>query len=136
MQKFRKKRELLEYLGKNPNDNKLVDRMLLRGEVHMENGMYIYESDKEVIDELKKENKNLKEQLSKVSNPKLEEELNEAKIQWEYWEWVARRYNTLMDLVIKTVYSKIKPLLWSRLEDYDVFREWVIEDVKKIEKSD
>ena len=86
MQKFRKKRELLEYLGKNPNDNKLVDRMILRGEVHMENGMYIYESKDEVIDELKKENKNLKEQLSKVSNPDLEEELNEAKIQWEYWE--------------------------------------------------
>ena len=86
MQKFRKKRELLEYLGKNANDNKLVDRMILRGDVHMENGMYIYESDKEVIEELKKENKNLKEQLSKVSNPDLEEELNEAKIQWEYWE--------------------------------------------------
>ena len=134
--KFRTKKELLEYLGKNPNDRRLIDRMMIKWEVHMENGMYIYESDKEVIEELKKEIKNLKEQLSKVSNPDLEEELNEAKIQREYWEWVARRYNTLMDLVIKTVYSKIKPILWSRLEDYEVFKEWIIDDVKKIEKSD
>ena len=76
MQKFRKKRELLEYLGKNPNDNKLVDRMLLRGEVHMENGMYIYESKEMVlqqeVDELKKENKNLKENSGSISKDEVE----------------------------------------------------------------
>ena len=84
--KFRKKGELLEYLGKDRKDVRLIDRMIVRGEVKRENGMYIYESDAEVIEELKKENKNLKEQLSRVSNPDLENELNEAKIQWEYWE--------------------------------------------------
>ena len=76
MQKFRKKRELLEYLGKNPNDNKLVDRMLLRGEVHMENGMYIYESKEmalqQEVDELKKENKNLKENSGSISKDEVE----------------------------------------------------------------
>lgn len=85
--------------------------MIVRGEVKRENGMYIYESDAEVIDELKKENKNLKEQLSVVSNPKLEEELNEAKIQWEYWEKECKRYSKLINLVIRTVYGKVKPLL-------------------------
>lgn len=131
--KFRKKKEVLEYLGKNEKDVRLLDRMMSRWELVRENGMYILIDDKKALIE---EIKNLREQLSKVSNPDLENELYEAKVQWEYWEWVARRYNTLMDLVIKTVYSKIKPLLWSRLEDYEVFREWVIEDVKKIEKSD
>ena len=131
--KFRKKKEVLEYLGKNEKDVRLLDRMMSRWELVRENGMYILIDDKKTLIE---EIKNLKDQLSRVSNPKLEEELYEAKIQWEYWEWVARRYNTLMDLVIKTVYSKIKPLLWSRLEDYEVFREWIIDDVKKAEKSD
>ena len=122
--KFKKKRELLEYLGKNPNDNKLVDRMLLRGEVHMDNGMYIYESDKEVIDELKKENKNLKEQLSKVSNPKLDEELNEAKVQWEY-------YQNLYENEVKDKQNRIRKCFqWIKAKypkaEWEEFRDWVM----------
>ena len=124
MQKFRKKRELLEYLGKNPNDNKLVDRMILRGEVHMENGMYIYESDAEVIDELKKENKNLKEQLSKVSNPKLDEELYEAKVQWEY-------YQNLYEKEVLDKQNRIRKCFqWIKAKypkaEWDEFRDWVM----------
>lgn len=30
---FQSKKELLEYLGKSPNDRKLIDRMVMRGEV-------------------------------------------------------------------------------------------------------
>ena len=37
---FDTKRELLEYLGKNPTDNKLVDRMMARGEVVKRDGVF------------------------------------------------------------------------------------------------
>ena len=30
---FQSKKEVLEYLGKNPNDRRLVDRMIIRGEI-------------------------------------------------------------------------------------------------------
>lgn len=33
---FETKKALLEYLGKNPDDRKLVDRMMLRGDVYKE----------------------------------------------------------------------------------------------------
>ena len=47
--KFQTKKELLRYLWKNEDDRKLVDRMVARGEVIVENRMYIIEeSEKEV----------------------------------------------------------------------------------------
>jgi hypothetical protein len=36
VKEFRTKKGLLEYLGKKGNDNKLVDRMIARGEVKKE----------------------------------------------------------------------------------------------------
>ena len=140
--KFATKKDLLKYLGKNENDRKLVDRLMSKWRVYMEWGMYVlveWEIDSiSIIREnelLKKENKNLKDKLSEVSNPDLNEELYEAKVQREYWEKECRRYWRLINLVIQTVYNRIKPLLWSRLEDYDTFREWIIEDVKKVEEK-
>ena len=41
--KFQTKKELLRYLGKNEDDRKLVDRMVARGEVIVENRMYVIE---------------------------------------------------------------------------------------------
>ena len=40
MESFETKKALLEYLGKNSNDRKLVDRLLAKGSVRMEEGMY------------------------------------------------------------------------------------------------
>lgn len=37
----RSKREVLRRLGKNENDNKLVDRMIWRGDIIVEDGLYI-----------------------------------------------------------------------------------------------
>ena len=45
---FESKKALLQHLGKNEKDNKLVDRLILRGEVYMEDGMY-YIVDKDAI---------------------------------------------------------------------------------------
>ena len=74
---FRKKSELLRYLGKNENDNKLIDRMIVKGLVKREWCMYIYE-DREK--ELEKENKNLKEKVAELEDKvyELESQLNES----------------------------------------------------------
>lgn len=92
----------------------------------MENGMYIYESDKEVIDELKKENKNLKEQLSVVSNPKLDEELYEAKVQWEYWENAYNEERLDKQNRIRKCFQWIKQK-YPKAE-WEEFRDWVLDD--------
>lgn len=62
---FRTKKEVLEYLGKDVKDVRLIDRMIKRGEIKKEGSLYIYES-REV--ELEKEIKNLKDKL--VNMPK------------------------------------------------------------------
>lgn len=50
VREFKTKKGLLEYLGKKGNDNKLVDRMIMRGEVRKENWMYyIVERDDEYV---------------------------------------------------------------------------------------
>lgn len=49
---FETQRGLLEYLGKNPNDRSLVQRMIMRGDVYRENGMYILVNRDEKIREL------------------------------------------------------------------------------------
>ena len=65
---FRKKKEILEYLGKDVKDVRLIDRMIKRGEIKKEGCVYIYES-REV--ELEKEIKNLSE-----ANEELKEKLD------------------------------------------------------------
>lgn len=41
--RFQTKKELLRYLWKNEDDRKLVDRMIARGEVIVENRLYVIE---------------------------------------------------------------------------------------------
>lgn len=87
----------------------------------MSDRMYILvDSKKELIEEIK----NLKEQLSKVSNPKIDEELNEAKIQWEYYE---RMYNE--ELLDKQKRIR-KCFQWIKAKypkaEWDEFRDWVM----------
>jgi len=45
----------LAYLGKNENDRKLVDRLILRGEVYMEDGMYYIVDKDAIIEDLRRE---------------------------------------------------------------------------------
>ena len=63
---FRTKKDLLEYLGKDGNDNKLVDRMIVRGEVIKRNRIYVYESLEDKIMEKEKEIKNLTEKVEQL----------------------------------------------------------------------
>ena len=72
--KFHTKRELLRHLGKDENDRKLVDRLMVRGRVHMENGLYVLvdkdadiEYYKLLVNEKEKEIKNLNETISDLN---------------------------------------------------------------------
>ena len=57
---FTSQKDLLEYLGKNPNDRNLVKRKMRKGEVRMEDGMYILVDKDSIIHELEEEIKRLK----------------------------------------------------------------------------
>jgi hypothetical protein len=57
---FTSQKDLLEYLGKNPNDRNLVKRMMRRGEVYMEDSIYHLVDKDAIIEELKNEIEELK----------------------------------------------------------------------------
>jgi hypothetical protein len=77
---------------------------------------------------LREEIKNKSEWLTPLNN----DELYEAKVQWEYWEARCRRYNDYLQQVIKITYDRIKPMLWNKLEEFDDFREHILSEVKEI----
>lgn len=62
---FETKKALLEYLGKDVNDRKLVDRMIHDGRACVKDGMYYLTSKDEIIRELEEEVKRLKKSESK-----------------------------------------------------------------------
>ena len=59
-QRFSTKAELLKHLGKNEKDNKLVDRMMLKGLVYKESWMYVLVDKDLEIERLKEEIRKLK----------------------------------------------------------------------------
>lgn len=117
---FETKKALLEYLGKNPDDRKLVDRMIAKGKVYKDNGMYVLVDRGSLLDEVirlredVKELKKLKEKEGVVIQQQVvvnSSELEEAKVQWEYWERQTRRYVDYLEKVISVTYDRVKPLL-------------------------
>lgn len=71
---FETQRALLEYLGKNPNDRNLVQRMIAKGKVYKDNGMYVLVDRGSLLDEVIRLREDVKE--LKKSEPKQSEELN------------------------------------------------------------
>ena len=134
MEGFETKKALLQRLGKNENDRKLVDRMLLRGEVVMEDGMYYLVDKEERIRELEFLVEKLRGELTTIKES--DGDLEEAKVQWEYWEKECRRYGKLINMVIGVCYKKLKMLLGGRFTmAEDEFKEAIIEEVKNIEEN-
>ena len=129
---FETKRALLEYLGKNPNDNKLVDRLILRGEVVVEEGMYVLVDKDAIIEELKERVAELEGKITllKESNWDLEE----LKVNCEYWENQTRRYVDYLEKVISVTYDRVKPMLGNKLEEKSEFREHILEEVRELSK--
>ena len=138
---FRTQRELLEYLGKNPDDRHLVQRMLASGDIYKDGGMYVLnvqKKKKDLVDEVRE----LKEKVAELESNKSvsvnttvqvnNSDLEEAKAQWEYWETKCRRYGKYMLKVMEVTYNRIKPLCGNRLEPYEEFKEHILDEVKDI----
>lgn len=144
---FATQREVLEYLGKNPDDRNLIQRLRKRWELYKEDWMYVLVTDKDTLieenkelklkvkelrvycDTLDSENHNLSievEELRKGEGKNLKEELEEAKIQWEYWE---RMYD---EEVVDKQNRIRKCFLWIKQKekwaDWEEFRDWVMSD--------
>lgn len=87
---FETKRALLEYLGKNTEDRKYVDRLIAKGKVYKDDGMYVLVERGNLLDEvirLREENRRLKNfsgentvvENTTFNNEGLLKELNEVK---------------------------------------------------------
>lgn len=129
---FETQRGLLEYLGKNPNDRSLVQRMIMRGDVYRENGMYILVNRDEKIRELEFLVQKLRSEITTMKESNWD--LEEAKIQWEYWENQTRRYVDYLEKVISVTYDRVKPMLGNKLEEKSEFREHILEEVRELSK--
>lgn len=139
---FATKRELLEHLGKNPDDRKLVDRMILRWEVFREDGMYYLVTNKQsLIDEVRDLKMKLREfedlrpltdwekdYLVKVvgENKRLANELKDEKINSEYaqrsYEEVLADRRFRLEKAFQWIKAHVKWASW------DEFYEWVMSD--------
>lgn len=136
---FRTQEELLRYLGKS-NDRNLIKRMIARGEIWRENWMYCIDWEWEERIEVVPHYFNTEDNAIVLKNSeevaKLKEELEEAKVNAEYWEKECRRYWRLINNVISVCYRKLKGLLGSKFTmSEEEFREWVIEEVKINEEN-
>lgn len=91
---FQSKKEILEYLGKSPNDRKLVDRMISKGEIEKTEDWYkLVQKDDDELEKLRRENEELKKKVADLeldkeireSNEVSEAEYKEARVQRLYY---------------------------------------------------
>lgn len=121
---FYTQRELLEYLGKNPNDRSLVQRMMIRGEILKRDWVYILLDKDRIITELEREVKELRNEIATMKEENWD--LEEAKRQWKYYE---EEYNK----EVEDKQDRIrKCFLWIKAHvkwaDWEEFRDWVMSD--------
>lgn len=149
---FSTQRELLEYLWKNWDDRHLVARMIARGDVYKEDGMYILniqKKKKDLIDEVNElkervkelenseqvNSKNIKEAVTIIQNndeiEKLKQELHEAKVNCNYYEKLAERRKEMVEWVIHETYVLAKAKLWNKMEEESDFRNAIVQKVKQ-----
>jgi predicted RNase H-like nuclease (RuvC/YqgF family) len=135
---FRTKWELLEYLGQDKKYVRLIDRMIVKGEVEIVDWMYVYnkvDDSRDTVKWLEDEVKKLKEEndILKARVHELEEackeslfgdndtakwdtakwdiekELEELKVNYEYLHNKFQRLKKGYDLVIDLTYGYIRP---------------------------
>ena len=122
---FRTQRELLEYLGKNPNDRKLVSRMRNRWDVRKESWVYILTKKDELIWEIEKwkeEYKKIIEECNRLANEnarliKDKNELIQRIIESDKW-------SSEKNEIVNKVYKYLTQVLHIRL-DKSEFIEWI-----------
>lgn len=121
---FRTKKELLEYLGKKGNDNKLVDRMILRDEVYRKDWMYVLVNKTVIIKELENKLKDYDELVDRVNklsseNSRLIREKNEL-IQKIIDSWDT----SSDDDIINKVYKYLTQIHHMSIDKTE-FKEWI-----------
>lgn len=143
MEWFQTKWDLLAAVNKDRGDTRWVDRQMAKGLIgHSEDGYYF------VLDflwwnngELRKENEMLRERLDGGSYDKnvIKEgnisDLEEAKAQWEYWEWVARQYGRYCNDIMDVCYNKCKQVMGSKFtESRESFKDGIGEMIRRPEE--
>lgn len=109
---FATQAELLEHLGKNENDRSLVQRMIARGEVIKEWGMYIIVDKDIIIKELREEIEELKKSESKPQvivqewdTAELKKELVDVRNNLTFQMWEYDRLQYKMDKALEKCYD-------------------------------
>lgn len=77
---------------------------------------------------MREENEKLKEKSE--FNP---DELEEAKVQWKYYEDLAESRRALMEKIIHETYVIVKAKLGNKMEDESEFRGAIIRKAKNID---
>ena len=130
---FETKKALLEYLGKNPDDRKLVDRMMLRGDVHKEDGMYVYIPQVKVRD-LYDEIAQLKEHIHTLEGnvytfneaKDYSAAYKEAKAQRDYYQDLYENEVKSKQEIIRKCFRRIQQI--KPRANWEEFRDWVLSD--------
>ena len=124
---FTTKRELLEYIWKNPEDRKLVDRMINRWEVYKEDWMYHLVTNKKSLIEENRELKLKVHELEKSVSKQWDlSDVEEAKIQWQYYARMYEEEKIDKQERIRKCFRRIKNI--KPKADWEEFRDWVMSD--------
>ena len=132
---FKTKKELLEHLWKKGNDNKLVDRLMIKGLVEKVDGWYIlHDPDKEEIERQQEEIERLKKVIDKLEmdNESLEiliRDLEEQKVKWG--EQKEKKSEKGDDKISSSSTSSEKSDLEFAIEEYDRISSVLVSSMKK-----
>ena len=125
---FSTQRQILEYLWKNVNDRSLVQRMISRREILRGDWVYILNDKDKKIEELEKEVEKLRSEIATTKASSWD--LEELKVNCDYWESKAREYAQYCSDIIEVCYKKVKANSKWFMETYDEFKEWIQRAVK------
>ena len=132
---FQSKKEILEYLGKNSKDTRLLDRMIKRGEVEKTDEWYkLVQKGNEEVEKLRAENEELKKKVAdleldkeiKESNEVNEAEYKEARVQWLYYAAEYEKEKKDKENRIRKCFQWIKAK--NPKANWEEFRDWVMWD--------
>lgn len=133
---FQNQKEVLEYLGKNPNDRNLISRMIRKWEIEKTEGWYrlVEKVSGEELEKLKAENEELKEKVADLeldkeireSNEVSMEDLKEATAQWHYYEEAYEEEKKDKENRIRKCFQWIKAR--NPKANWEEFRDWVMWD--------
>ena len=137
---FETQRELLEYLGKNPNDRALVQRLIASGKVRKWDGMYYLVSRESLLDEigeLRDRVKELEGKLAEWGNLEsknvewgdIAQKLYEAEVNVKHYKDLYEKESENNKDIIRNMYRYVTGTLhikveWEDFRNYAIGYEW------------